>query len=96
MKNRIKNDLKRIIDKLYAQRRWLLAMSVLVVFITTYLLILPAFTLEKDKTEELGIDLTASETAADEIDGNTSEESAVERNAASDEKSADEAEKTSS
>ncbi|MBE6027010.1 MAG: VWA domain-containing protein [Clostridiales bacterium] len=62
MQKSISKDLKNIIDKMYQHRGWLLAVSVIVVFITTYLLILPAFTLEKDEAaKQGGIDVPSVE-----------------------------------
>ena len=50
----IKQIITRLIETLYRSRKVLLALSCLVVFVVTYVLILPAFTLEKDKAAELG------------------------------------------
>ena len=64
--------LKNIIEKTSKYKAIVLSLAVVVVFITTYLLILPAFTLEKDKAEEQGgIDLPVTavdvESEADQI-----------------------------
>ena len=51
------------------RKKWILALSCLVVFFTTYLLILPAFTLDKeDASEQGGIDVPGVEQSA-EADG---------------------------
>lgn len=64
---RIKKYLALIIESIHEKRRWLLALSCLVVFITTYVLILPAFTLTQEKAEQQGgIDIPAMEMAAEE------------------------------
>ncbi len=53
--------LKKIIDRVSNYKAIVMSLAVIVVFITTYLLILPAFTLEKDKAaEQGGIDLPAT------------------------------------
>jgi len=63
----IKQIIIRLIETMYRSRKVLLAFSCLVVFIVTYVLILPAFTLEKDEAEELGgIDVPGVEQTADE------------------------------
>lgn len=55
---KIKEFLIQFIDAAQKQKKVILALSCFVVFITTYLLILPAFTLEKDKAiEQGGIDV---------------------------------------
>ena len=47
-----------------------MALSCLVVFVVTYVLILPAFTLTQEKAEQQGgIDIPAMETAAEEVSG---------------------------
>ena len=62
----IKQIITRLIETMYRSRKVLLVLSCLVVFIVTYVLILPAFTLEKDEAEELGgIDVPGVEQAAD-------------------------------
>lgn len=69
----IKQILTRLIETLYRSRKVLLALSCLVVFIVTYVLILPAFTLEKDEAAELGgIDVPAAEMEAESEDLNDS------------------------
>ncbi|MBP3898564.1 MAG: hypothetical protein J6D57_12135, partial [Mogibacterium sp.] len=72
--------LKPFFDKLHDNRRFILSLSVLVVFITTYLLILPAFTLDKDKAvEQGGIDVPGveetQETDAEDGSGDITENS---------------------
>ena len=69
--SRIIKKLLNMIGKLSKYKTTVMSLAVIVVFITTYLLILPAFTLEKSEAEEQGgIDLPASVTEAsfDEAD----------------------------
>ena len=69
--SRIIKKLLNMIGKLSKYKTIVMSLAVIVVFITTYLLILPAFTLEKSEAEEQGgIDLPASVTEAsfDEAD----------------------------
>ena len=73
MQDSIIKRLKNIFDKMHQHRGWLLAVSVIVVFITTYLLILPAFTLEKDEAKKQGgIDVASVEQTVSE-DGDAAE-----------------------
>ena len=73
MQKLVFEDLKNIIDKMHQHRGWLLAVSVIVVFITTYLLILPAFTLEKDEAaKQGGIDVPSVEQTVS-VDEDTAE-----------------------
>ena len=68
-----------LLDNIHERRKLVLALSCAVVFITTYILILPAFTLEKDEAaEQGGIDVPAAEQSADAIHdtGANSDESA--------------------
>ena len=58
--------IQSLVDKLKQYRVLLLALSVVVVFITTYLLILPAFTLEKEKAEQQGGINLSTEAPAEE------------------------------
>ena len=69
--SRIITKLLNMIGKLSKYKTIVMSLAVVVVFITTYLLILPAFTLDKDEAEKQGgIDLPASvnETSFDEAD----------------------------
>ncbi len=67
---KIKNTIIRLMEVLQRNRATVLALGCMVVFITTYLLILPAFTLEADKAaEQGGIDVPETileETSAEE------------------------------
>ena len=68
-----------LLDNIHERRKLVLALSCAVVFITTYILILPAFTLEKDEAaEQGGIDVPAAEQSADAVHdaGANSDESA--------------------
>ena len=67
--NIINSWLKLLVENINKRRKVVLALSCLIVFITTYMLILPAFTLEKTEAEEQGgIDLpVAAETTAEEL-----------------------------
>ena len=47
-------SLRNLINALIRNRKTLIALSAVVVFVTTYLLILPAATLEKGAAEEMG------------------------------------------
>ena len=64
----LKTEINRIVKTAISTRarRLALVLSCLVIFVTTYLLILPAFTLEKDKAlEQDGIDLPSVEETVD-------------------------------
>ncbi len=64
--------LKKVYEAMARRRGTIIALAAVVVFITTYVLILPAFTLEKDEaTEQGGIDVPATEEIVDV--GETSE-----------------------
>ena len=62
MKSRRMNRLiKNILENMHGQRKMVLLLSCIVVFTTTYLLILPAFTLDAEEAaEQGGIDLSAA------------------------------------
>ena len=63
--NRLIEKLINVIDKLSRYRTFVMSLAVIVVFVTTYLLILPAFTLEKEKAaEQGGIDLPGIESVS--------------------------------
>lgn len=67
--SRIITKLLNMIGKLSKYKTIVMSLAVIVVFITTYLLILPAFTLEKSEAEEQGcIDLPATSTSVDSTD----------------------------
>lgn len=64
--NRFTDKLIGIIGKLGKYRAVVLSLAIVVVFVTTYLLILPAFTLEKtEAAKQGGIDIPVTETAAE-------------------------------
>ncbi len=66
-RDKIKELIISILDAAYRQKRIVLALSCLVVFITTYALILPAFTLEKDEAlKQGGIEVTSTEDVTDQ------------------------------
>lgn len=52
--DKINNIIRILIFNIHKRRQVVLALSCVVVFVTTYILILPAFTLEKDKAAEQG------------------------------------------
>ena len=62
----INRILRILVENIHKRRKAVLALSCLVVFVTTYVLILPAFTLEKDKAvDQGGIDLPISEVSTE-------------------------------
>ena len=68
---RIRKLIIALIANMHERRKMVLALSCLVVFITTYMLILPAFTLDKDKAvEQGGIDVPGAE-QIDDTDDNS-------------------------
>ena len=84
--NRLHDLLLQAIYLLSKRRQIVLTLSVVVVFVTTYLLILPAFTLEKDEAaEQGGIDVpgieSVSQDSAAEGDAAAAEESSTEEKA---------------
>ena len=63
---RMKRLIKNILENMHGQRKMVLLLSCIVVFTTTYLLILPAFTLDKEEAaEQGGIDLSAASISAE-------------------------------
>lgn len=69
LKNKLRSLLIKLLETAHRQRRVVLALSCLVVFMTTYVLILPAFTLEKDKAIEMGgIDVGREDAVETEIE----------------------------
>lgn len=74
--DKIKDLLRMLAENIHKRRRVVLALSCVVVFVTTYMLILPAFTLEKTKAaEQGGIDVpgvtaTTEDTSSDTGTGN--------------------------
>ena len=66
IKTRIKQLILTLLNNIHEKRKLILALSCLVVFITTYVLILPAFTLDKEEaTEQGGIDVPGTELSVD-------------------------------
>ena len=58
--------IKSFLENIHEWQKLVLALSCLVVFITTYMLILPAFTLDKEEaSEQGGIDVPGVEQSAD-------------------------------
>lgn len=79
----IKKVIIRLIETMYRSRKVLLALSCLVVFVVTYVLILPAFTLEKDEAAELGgIDVPGVEAEEQADAPEASEEKSSDKSAA--------------
>ena len=71
--DRLKEIIREIISRRSRYRRLVLSLSCVVVFVTTYLLILPAITLEKDKAaEQGGIDVPAA-AVEETVDENTTD-----------------------
>ena len=74
--DKIKDLLRMLAENIHKRRRVVLALSCVVVFVTTYMLILPAFTLEKTKAAEQGgidvpgITATSEDTSSDTDTGN--------------------------
>ena len=63
---KIRVIIKTLIENIHERRKLILALSCAVVFITTYILILPAFTLDKQEAaEQGGIDVPAAEQIVD-------------------------------
>ena len=88
VQTRIRELIKVLIENMHEKRKMILVLSCLVVFITTYMLILPAFTLDKEEaSEQGGIDVPGTEQSAeaDEADV-TQTESVSEEDADSDAK----------
>ncbi len=66
--DKIKDLLRMLAENIHKRRRVVLALSCVVVFVTTYMLILPAFTLEKTKAaEQGGIDVPGVTTTAEDV-----------------------------
>lgn len=63
---KIRELIKILIENIHERRKLILALSCIVVFVTTYILILPAFTLDKEEAaEQGGIDVPAAEQIVD-------------------------------
>lgn len=81
-KGKLKEFIVKLLDNIHEQRKLILALSCVVVFVTTYVLILPAFTLEKtEAAKQGGIDVPGVEQAA-VADPDGEAEAADEANAA--------------
>ena len=66
VQTRIRELIKVLIENMHEKRKMILVLSCLVVFITTYMLILPAFTLDKEEaSEQGGIDVPGTEQSAE-------------------------------
>ncbi|MBR6732077.1 MAG: fibro-slime domain-containing protein [Bacteroidales bacterium] len=66
IKTKIKQLMTALLNNIHERRKVILALSCLVVFFTTYLLILPAFTLDKEEaSEQGGIDVPGVEQSVD-------------------------------
>ena len=91
--DKMKDLLKVLVENIHKRRKAVLALSCIVVFVTTYLLILPAFTLEKTKAaEQGGIDVpgvteTSVDVTEEDADAETEEESTAEESKAEDSES---------
>lgn len=87
IKNTLKNLIKVLLDNMHERRKVILALSCLVVFVTTYTLILPAFTLDKEEAaEQGGIDVPAVAEVQDEEKAEPAEEVKTEEKAETQEK----------
>ena len=65
-KSRLKEIITILLNNIHERRKLLLALSCAVVFLTTYVLILPAFTLDKEEaSEQGGIDVPGVEQTVD-------------------------------
>ena len=66
IKTKLKQLIMTLLDNIHEQRKLILALSCVVVFVTTYVLILPAFTLDKEEAaEQGGIDVPGVEQSVD-------------------------------
>lgn len=66
IKTNIKQLITTLLNSMKERKKWVLALSCLVVFCTTYLLILPAFTLDKEEaSEQGGVDVPGVEQSVD-------------------------------
>ena len=66
IKTKLKQLIMTLLDNIHEQRKLILALSCVVVFVTTYVLILPAFTLDKEEaSEQGGIDVPGIEQSDD-------------------------------
>ncbi len=66
--DKMKDLLRMLAENIHKRRKVVLALSCVVVFVTTYMLILPAFTLEKTKAaEQGGIDVPGITATSEEV-----------------------------
>ena len=66
IKTKFKQLITVLLSNIQERKKWILALSCLVVFFTTYLLILPAFTLDKEEAaEQGGVDVPGVEQSVD-------------------------------
>ena len=66
IQDRIRELIKVLVENIHEKRKMILVLSCFVVFITTYMLILPAFTLDKEEaSEQGGIDVPGTEQSAE-------------------------------
>ncbi len=80
MKAKLNKLVVALIENMHKRRRLVLALSCLVVFVTTYTLILPAFTLEKDEAvRQGGIDVPAAAENAEDTKSDAPKETAEEK-----------------
>lgn len=91
MKNQTDSRIiQRILANIQEQRKLIMLLSCLVVFTTTYLLILPAFTLDKEEAaEQGGIDVPAVESEAEEVSDEDTGHTSSEAEAATEAKTED-------
>lgn len=74
VQTRIRELIKVLIENMHEKRKMILVLSCLVVFITTYMLILPAFTLDKEEaSEQGGIDVPGTEQSAEADEADTTQ-----------------------
>ena len=87
------STIRAIIDVVFSSKKSkhaVKALAMLVVFLTTYMLILPAFTLDKEEAaEQGGIDVPAVETVAEDVSGEDTDQASDEAEAATESKTKD-------
>lgn len=93
IKTKFKQLITVLLNNIRERRKVILALSCLVVFFTTYLLILPAFTLDKEEAaEQGGIDVPAAEASAGETNDGDDGQSEKDAEAVTVDKTEDKAE----
>ena len=71
IQTKIRELVAALLENMHEKRKMILVLSCFVVFVTTYMLILPAFTLDKEEaSEQGGVDVPGVEQSAD-ADGTT-------------------------